>query len=70
MIIESIAPAKKIQCSNKYVSWIDENSKKQSNLKDNLHKIAKKSNKEEDWRLFQAQRNLVNKLNEANKNEY
>ena len=39
-------------------------------MKDNLHKIAKRYNREEDWRNFRAQRNLVNKINKANKSKY
>ena len=61
---------KKVQCTTKYTPWIDEDFKKQYQIRDDLHKIAKQSNKEEDWRLFWAQRNLVNKLNKFNKNKY
>ena len=32
--------------------------------------LAKKSNIEGDWRIFRQQRNLVNNLNKANKNNY
>ena len=39
-------------------------------MKDNLHKIAKRSNRDEDWRNFRNQRNLVNKINKANKSKY
>ena len=39
-------------------------------MKDNLHRIAKGTNSEDDWRKFRAQRNLVNKINKANKSRY
>ena len=61
---------KKIQCTSKYAPLIGENSKKQSNIKDQLHKFAKKINNEEDWRTFRAKINLVNNLNKVNKNKY
>ena len=70
MIIESISPSKRIQCTNKYAPWIDSNFINQAKIRDNLHMVAKKSNIEGDWRIFRQQRNLVNNLNKANKNNY
>ena len=60
IIIECIAPSKLVQCDSKYAPWIDQNFKKESKLKNELHKIAKKSNNEDDWRAFRVQRNLIN----------
>ena len=70
MIIESISSSKRIQCTNKYAPWIDSNFINQAKIRDNLHMVAKKSNSEGDWRIFRQQRNLVNNLNKANKNNY
>ena len=70
IIIECIAPSKKIQCNSTYAPWIKEEFLRESKVKDNLHRIAKRSNSEDDWRNFQAQRNLVNKINKANKSRY
>ena len=52
VIIESITPSKRIQCSNKYAPWIDSNFIKQAKIRDNLHTVAKNSDSEEDWRIF------------------
>ena len=70
IIIECIAPSKKIQCTKSYAPWINEEFLRESKTKDNLHKIAKGSNDEDDWRKFRIQRNLVTKLNKANKSSY
>ena len=70
IIIECIAPSKKIQCSNSYAPWINDEFLRESKIKDNLHKIAKGTNNQEDWRKFRAQRNLVNKMNKTNKSRY
>ena len=70
IIIECIAPSKKIQCNSSYAPWIKEEFLREAKVKDNLHKIAKRYNREEDWRNFRAQRNLVNKINKANKSKY
>ena len=70
IIIECIAPSKKIQCTKSYAPWINGDFLRESKLKDKLHKIAKGSNNEEDWRKFRAQRNLVNKMNKGNKSNY
>ena len=70
IIIECIAPSKKIQCNNSYVPWLNEEFQRESKIKDNLHRIAKGTNNEEDWRNFRAQRNLVTKMNKANKSKY
>ena len=70
IIIECIAPSKLVQCDSKHAPWIDQNFKNESKFKDELHKIAKKSNNEDDWRAFRLQRNLVNKINKDNKNRY
>ena len=52
IIIECIAPSKKIQCKNTYVPWINDDFQRESKIKDNLHRIAKGTNNEEDWRKF------------------
>ena len=39
-------------------------------MKDELHRIAKGTNSQDDWRRFRAQRNLVIKLNKVNKSNY
>ena len=70
IIIECIAPSKKIQCTKSYAPWINGDFLRESKLKDKLHKIAKGSNNEEDWRKFRAQRNLVTKMNKGNKSNY
>ena len=70
IIIECIAPSKKIQCSNSYAPWINDDFLRESKIKDNLHKIAKGTNNQEDWRKFRVQRNLVTKMNKTNKSKY
>ena len=55
VIIESISPSKRIQCTNKYAPWIDSNFINQAKIRDNLHMVAKKSNSEGDWRIFRQQ---------------
>ena len=70
VIIESIVPSKRVQCTIKYAPWIDKNFVEQAKIRDNLHMIGKISNKEEDWRIFRVQRNLVNNLNKTIKNRY
>ena len=70
LIIECIAPSKKVQCSKSYAPWITKEFIRESKLKDELHKIAKVSNNGDDWRKFRAQRNLVNNLNKSNKSAY
>ena len=70
IIIECIAPSRKVQCSKKYAPWINQNFIRESKIKDELHRIAKGSNNMEDWRNFRAQRNLVNNLNKSNKSSY
>merc|ERR1712240_2833 len=52
------------------VPWINDDFLRESKIKDNLHRIAKGTNNEEDWRKFRAQRNLVTKMNKANKSNY
>ena len=64
------SPLKKIQCNKSYVPWINDDFQRESKIKDNLHRIAKGTNSEEDWRNFRAQRNLVNKINKSNKSSY
>ena len=64
------SPFKKIQCNNSYVPWLNDEFQRESKIKDNLHRIAKGTNNEEDWRNFRAQRNLVTKINKANKSKY
>ena len=61
---------KKIQCSNSYAPWINDDFLRESKIKDNLHKIAKGTNNQEDWRKFRVQRNLVTKMNKTNKSKY
>ena len=61
---------KKIQCSNSYAPWINNDFLRESKIKDNLHKIAKGTNNQEDWRKFRVQRNLVTKMNKTNKSKY
>ena len=70
IIIECIAPSKKVQCTKKYAPWINQEFIRESKIKDELHRIAKGSNHAEDWRKFRVQRNLVNNLNKANKSSY
>ena len=55
IIIECIAPSKKIQCNSTYAPWIKEDFLREAKVKDNLHKIAKRSNRDEDWRNFRNQ---------------
>merc|ERR1712240_204076 len=52
------------------VPWINDNFQRESKIKDNLHRIAKGTNNEDDWRKFRAQRNLVTKMNKSNKSRY
>ena len=63
LIINCIAPPKKIQFTNNYAPWIDQEFINQSKIKDNLHTKAKLTNSETDWRIFRFQRNHVNNLN-------
>merc|ERR1712101_64271 len=70
IIIECIAPSKKIQCSKNYAPWINQDFIRESKIKDELHRIAKGSNSIEDWRKFRAQRNIVNNINKSNKSSY
>ena len=70
LIIECIAPSKKVQCSKNYAPWINQEFIRESKIKDELHRIAKVSNNGDDWRKFRAQRNLVNNLNKSNKSAY
>ena len=65
-----MAPSRKVQCSKNYAPWINKEFIRESKLKDQLHKIAKDSNNADDWRIFRAQRNLVNNLNKSNKSAY
>merc|ERR1712030_82609 len=39
IIINSIAPAKKIQCKKKYAKWLNINIKNQGDIKNKAHKI-------------------------------
>ena len=41
IIINSIAPSKKIQCKKNYVKWLNNDIKKQGNIKNLAHKQAK-----------------------------
>ena len=70
IIIECIAPSKKIQCSKNYAPWINKDFIREAKIKDELHRIAKGSNSIDDWRKFRAQRNIVNKINKSNKSSY
>ena len=64
------SPPKKIQCTNNYAPWIDQEFINQSKIKDNLHTKAKLTNSETDWRIFRFQRNHVNNLNKTKKLNY
>ena len=70
VIIESIAPSKRIQCSSNYAPWLNQEFSYQSKLRDRLHVIARNSNNIEDWRIYRKQRNKVNNLNKTNKSNY
>merc|ERR1712240_666541 len=70
IIIECISPSKKIQCNSTYAPWIKEEFLRESKVKDELHRIAKGTNNEEDWRKFRAQRNLVTKMHKLNISRY
>ena len=41
IIIECIAPSKKVQCTKKYAPWINQDFIRESKIKDKLHRIAK-----------------------------
>ena len=70
IIINCIAPAKKVQCNTKYAPWIDDDFIIQSKLRDDLHKKAKLSDSQEDWRQYRSQRNIANNLNKNKKYNY
>ena len=70
IIIESIAPAKRVQCSSNYAPWLNQEFLDESKLRDRLHVIARKSNNIEDWRTYRQQRNKVNNINKINKSNY
>ena len=70
IIIESIAPSKRIQCSSNYVPWLNQEFSYASKLRDRIHVIARNSNNIEDWRIYRKQRNKVNNVNKTNKSNY
>ena len=49
IIINCIAPAKKIQCKSKYAPWIDDDYITQAKLRDDLHSKAKYIDSQEEW---------------------
>ena len=63
-------PSKFLHCSVSYTSWIANNYKKETSLREELHKIAENNNREEDCRENKIQRNKVKKLNNHNKQKY
>ena len=50
VIINSIAPSKKVQCSNKYAPWFDSNYIHQTKIWDSLHKKARITDNGDDWK--------------------
>ena len=63
-------PPRKIQCTNNYAPWIDQEFINQYKIKDDLHIKAKPTNSETDWRIFRFQRNHENNLNKTKKLNY
>ena len=61
-MINCIAPAKKIQCNDKYAPWIDNEFIGQAKLRDQYHSNAKSTDSNDDWRLNRVQRNITNNL--------
>ena len=70
LIIETISPSKKIQCSNSFCPWLDDEYRIEASIRDNLHTIARTTNTEVNWRLYRQQRNKVNRINTNNKTKY
>ena len=69
-IIDIIAPPKIIQAKKKYAPWLDKNFKIQSEIKNLAHLKALRDNIPKDWRIFRAQRNLLNRLVKDLKTKY
>ena len=61
LIIETIAPSKRIQCIKKHNKWYDKNIEKLAIIRDKAHNNAKSNNTEENWRVFRLARNNYNK---------
>ena len=49
---------------------MDDNFIGQAKIRDELHRKARVSNNENDWRIYRNQRNLVNNINKNNKSRY
>ena len=69
-MVETLAPSQLIQCSKKFTPWLNKEFFDSSKTRDDLHTIAIKSNKPNDWRNFRRQRNLCNKINKKCKAEF
>ena len=65
--INTISPAKLIQCTKKHCKWYTPELTKLAQHKNRVHKIAKQSNTEEDWRILRNVRNKYTNLIKATK---
>ena len=68
--IETISPSKRIQCTKKHCKWYTPALTKLAEYKNKIHKIAKSSNSETDWRIFRNIRNKYNNLVKETKSKY
>ena len=68
--IETIAPTKLIQCTKKHCKWYTPALTKLAEYKNKIHKIAKSSNSETDWRIFRNIKNKYNNLVKETKSKY
>ena len=50
--------------------WLNENIRREMNIRDNLLRIFRKHNTPENWDNYKIQRNKVNNLNRKEKKEY
>ena len=70
IMVETLAPAKLIQCEKKYAPWIDHEYIHEAELRDKFHSIAISNDTPENWRVFRSQRNKVNRLVKSKKSNY
>ena len=60
MILDQVAPIKRIQVRNKYAPWLSNATKALITDRDLAQKKAAESNNEDDWKLFRKLRNQIN----------
>ena len=60
MILDEVAPIKRIQVRNKYAPWLSNATKALITERDLAQKKAAESNDDEDWKQFRKMRNQIN----------